>query len=243
MSDGTTIDDARRWLATMAGVTNLRGTHLCGARTFLYGGRMGLRERKKSETRAALSWAAIRLIVERGADNVLVEDIAAAAGVSPRTFNNYFSSKGEAVAARHLDRCRNFARDLLDRPDGEPLWTAMTHAVLAQLEPGPEVTAYPRPDREQWTEGITAMMRAPSLQAEMLRAGTLAEADIAAAVATRTGTDVERDLYPHLVAAAVMAAQNVCQVRFIKSGGKADMEQLLTEALRQFAAGLPEPNA
>lgn len=204
---------------------------------------MGLRERKKNETRAALSWAAIRLIVERGADNVLVEDIAAAAGVSPRTFNNYFSSKGEAVAARHLDRCRQFARDLRDRPTGEPLWSAITHAVVAQLEPGPEVTAHPRPDREQWTVGIRAMMQAPSLQAEMLRAGTLAEADIAAAVAARTGTDVEHDLYPRLVAAAVIAAQNVCQERFIKSGGKVDMARLLTEALSLFAAGLPEPNA
>jgi AcrR family transcriptional regulator len=204
---------------------------------------MGLRERKKSETRAALSWAAIRLIVERGADNVLVEDIAAEAGVSPRTFNNYFSSKGEAVAARHLDRCRQLAQDLRDRPDGEPLWTAITHSVLAQLEPGPEVTAHPRPDREQWTTGVRAMMQAPSLQAEMLRAGTLAEADIAAAIADRTGTDVERDLYPRLVAAAVMAAQNICQERFIKSGGTVEMGQLLTEALNQFAAGLPQPNA
>lgn len=204
---------------------------------------MGLRERKKSETRAALSWAAIRLIVERGADNVLVEDIAAAAGVSPRTFNNYFSSKGEAVAARHLDRFRQFARDLVDRPAGEPLWTAVRHAMLAQMEPGPEVTAHPRPDEAQWTAGVRAMMQAPSLQAEMLRAGTLAEVDITAAIAARTGTDVERDLYPRLVAAAVMAAQNVCQERYIRAGGTVDMGQLLTEALTQLAAGLPEPNA
>jgi AcrR family transcriptional regulator len=204
---------------------------------------MGLRERKKRETRAALSWAAIRLIVERGADNVLVEDIAAAAGVSPRTFNNYFSSKGEAVAARHLDRCLQMAQDLRDRPAGEPLWAALTHATLAQLEPGPEVTAHPRPDREQWVVGIKAMMQAPSLQAEMLRAGALAEAEIAAAVAARTGTDVDRDLYPRLVAAALMAATNVCQQQFIRSGPATDMKELLTEALTQLAAGLPEPSA
>jgi AcrR family transcriptional regulator len=204
---------------------------------------MGLRERKKSETRAALSWAAIRLIVERGADNVLVEDIAAAAGVSPRTFNNYFSSKGEAVAARHLDRCRRIAQELRDRPADEPLWTAVTHAALAQLEPGPEVTAHPRPDREQWMAGIKAMMQAPFLQAEMLRVAAIAEADIAAAVAARTGTDVDRDLYPRLVAAAVMAATHVCQDQYIRDGGAADLNKLLTEALRQFAAGLPEPGA
>jgi AcrR family transcriptional regulator len=202
---------------------------------------MGLRERKKLETRAALSWAAIRLIVERGADNVLVEDIAAAAGVSPRTFNNYFSSKGEAVAARHLDRCLKMAQDLRDRPAGEPLWTALTHATLQQLEPGPEVTRHPVPDREKWVAGLQLMVQAPALQAEMLRASAIAEAEIAAAVAERTGTDVDRDLYPRLVAAAVMAANNVVQQQWIRAGSGTDIATLLTEALAQLAAGLPPP--
>jgi AcrR family transcriptional regulator len=202
---------------------------------------MGLRERKKSETRAALSWAAIRLMVERGAENVLVEDIAAAAGVSPRTFNNYFSSKGEAVAARHLDRCLRMAQELRDRPAGEPLWDALTHAALTQLEPGPEVVAHPVADREQWTLGVQAMMQAPWLQAEILRAGAGAESEIAAAVAERTGTDIDRDLYPRLVAAALIAAYNVCQQQYLRTNATIDLQDLLTEALAQLAAGLPEP--
>ncbi|MFI5841244.1 TetR/AcrR family transcriptional regulator [Catenuloplanes sp. NPDC051500] len=202
---------------------------------------MGLREEKKRETRAALSWAAIRLIVERGAENVLVEDIAAAAGVSPRTFNNYFSSKGEAVAARHLDRMVRFAEVLRERPTGEPLWTAILVAALAQVEPGPEVTALPRPDPVQWAAGVRAMLASPSLQAESLRAGVRAEAEIAASVAARTGTDAGRDLYPNLVAAAVTAANNACQQRHIASDGAASMRDLLTEAFTLLAAGLPEP--
>jgi AcrR family transcriptional regulator len=205
---------------------------------------MGLREDKKKQTRAALSWAAIRLIIERGADNVLVEDIAAEAGVSPRTFNNYFSSKGEAVAARHLDRCLQMAEDLRGRPPGEPLWDSLRHASLGQLDAGPEVRANPvAPDRQAWAKGIEAMMRSPAMQAEMLRAGAIAEAEIAAAVADRTGTDVDRDLYPRLVAAAVMAANNVCQEKFIRSGATVGMSELLTDALTQLAAGLPEPTA
>src|SRR3954447_13550877 len=64
----------------------------------------GLRERKKQQTREALSWAALRLAVERGYGNVLVEDIAAEAGVSPRTFNNYFAGKAEAIVWRHTRR-------------------------------------------------------------------------------------------------------------------------------------------
>ncbi len=203
---------------------------------------MGLRERKKQETRAALGWAAIRLIVERGADNVLVEDIASAAGVSPRTFNNYFSSKGEAVASRHLDRIRRMADELRDRPSGEPLWDAITAAALAQLEPGPEVTAHPVGDRDAWAAGVQVMMSSPSLQAEMLRAGATAERSVAAAVAARTGTDPETDLYPKLVAAALLSVVNVVSAHWTATNAATDVRTLLVGALADVRAGLPPPS-
>ncbi len=49
---------------------------------------------------------ALRLAVERGLENVTVEDITAEAGVSLRTFGNYFSSKYEAICAIGTDRAR-----------------------------------------------------------------------------------------------------------------------------------------
>ena len=64
----------------------------------------GLRQRKKIATRQALGIAAMRLAAERGLENVLVEDIADAVGVSARTFNNYFASKYEAICALAFDR-------------------------------------------------------------------------------------------------------------------------------------------
>ncbi|MCP2328294.1 AcrR family transcriptional regulator [Hamadaea flava] len=204
---------------------------------------MGLREQKKQATRAALSWAAIQLAVERGFDNVLVEDIATAAGVSPRTFNNYFSSKAEAVAARHLDRSVKLADDLRDRPTDEPLWTSIRQALLAQLEPGPEVVEHPVGDRDRWAAGVTALMTTPSMQAEILRAGSLAEAEIAAAIAQRTGTVIGRDLYPSLVAAVVNATNNACQQHYIRNDAKVDVKRVMSEALDLVEAGLPEPSA
>jgi len=201
----------------------------------------GLREQKKRATRAALSWAAIRLTVERGFDNVLVDDIAAAAGVSPRTFNNYFSSKGEAIVARQVDRYLLVADELRRRPAREPLWQAIRHAVSAQLEPGPEVVEHPVPDRDQWVAGIRLMVAEPAIQAEFLRTGALAQAGFAAAVAERTGTDPERDLYPQLVAATVLAASNVVTQVWLNADPPVPLDRLLTEALDQLAAGLPTP--
>jgi AcrR family transcriptional regulator len=208
---------------------------------------MGLRERKKAETRAALAWAAVRLIVERGYDKVLVEDIANEAGVSPRTFNNYFSSKAAAVASRHLDRSLRMADGLRARPAGEDLWTAITEAVVAETVPGPEVTSQPRPDRETWGAGLRQMVATPAIQAETLRAAAIAEQELAKAVGERVGIDPADNIYPGLVAATVTAAFNVAGQRYAaaRHTGPGDLEtsmrELLVEALTQVAAGLPVP--
>ena len=202
---------------------------------------MGLRERKKAETRAALSWAAIRLTVERGFDQVKVEDIAEAAGVSPRTFNNYFSSKGEAVVARQLDRYLRIAESLRERP-AEPLWDAITHAVLPEFGSDAETSAHPVGDGARWRAGVLARIaEQPALQGEMLRAGAVAEAALAEAVAERTGTDPTKDLYPHLVAAAVLAAINTAMTHHLRSDPPTPVHRLLAEAIARIAAGLPAP--
>ncbi|MEU0093002.1 TetR family transcriptional regulator [Kribbella sp. NPDC006257] len=61
----------------------------------------GRRERKKRETRQALADAALRLALEKGPDNVTVEEIAEAADVSVRTFFNYFPHKEHAILGRN----------------------------------------------------------------------------------------------------------------------------------------------
>ncbi|MEU6265233.1 TetR family transcriptional regulator [Saccharopolyspora shandongensis] len=201
--------------------------------------RSGLRERKKQETRLALSWAAIRLAVERGFDNVRVEDIAAEVGVSPRTFNNYFAGKGEAIAARHLERARQISVELRARPESEPLWEAITNAAMARFALG-QGTGEDQPDR-QWVDGVRLMVSEPALQGEFVRANATAEAELATAIAERTGTDPARDLYPRLVAGAVGVAIAASIEHWLNAEEPTPMAPVLRDAFQQFANGLPVP--
>ncbi|MFG1606624.1 TetR family transcriptional regulator [Actinoplanes sp. NPDC049265] len=212
---------------------------------------MGLREDKKEATRAALSWAAVRLIVQRGFDNVLVEDIAAAAGVSPRTFNNYFSSKGEAIAARHLDRYLQMVDNLRARPDGEPFWDSIRAAVVGVVQRPPS-SPFDQPhdptsdDRERWFAGVRTMSEHPALQAEFLRAGARAQEALTGVIAQRTGA---QDLYPQVAAAAILAAINAAMNQWQAGRNPAardtDAPAVLTsriiEALTLLSDGLPPP--
>ncbi|HEX4394713.1 MAG TPA: TetR family transcriptional regulator [Mycobacterium sp.] len=59
---------------------------------------MGLRERRRRQTSADIRGAAVRLARERGWDKVTVEGICNEAGISARTFFNYFPNKESAIA-------------------------------------------------------------------------------------------------------------------------------------------------
>src|SRR6476659_2800659 len=89
----------------------------------------GLRERKKAETRTALSQAVLRLALERGLDAVTADDIAAAANVSVRTFHNYFGTKEEALVAAWRSEFQVHVDALRDRPTGEPILVSLEHVV------------------------------------------------------------------------------------------------------------------
>jgi AcrR family transcriptional regulator len=197
---------------------------------------VGLRARKKLETRDALANAAVRLALQHGLDALRVEDIAAAANVSMRTFNNYFSSKQEALAARYADRMRHAAEALRARPAQEPLWDAIIAAMLAPWNAG--MRGQQAPSRNAVKE-LRALFASPALQAEILR-GTMAEDNpFALAVAERTGKDAQADIYPRLVAATVAVAAQVAINMFLRADPPAPIAPLVRDALQQLSTGLP----
>src|ERR1035441_4074068 len=153
----------------------------------------GLRERKKLATRQALGAAAMRLAVERGLENVFVEDIAAAAEVSPRTFNNYFASKYEAICALALDRSFQIGEALRERPASESLWDAVRNAVLAVYGSASEA-----PDH-QVIARIQLVTCSPVLRGEYLKALSMMQYELAEAITERNGTGALGDRLSQLV--------------------------------------------
>ncbi|MCM3486544.1 TetR family transcriptional regulator [Kocuria rosea] len=82
-----------------------------------------LRARKKAETWSAIHEAAAALAVRHGVEGTTVEAVAAAAGVSPRTFFNYFPAKEDAVLGM---RAPSLDPELLDG-------FALEHDLLGQV--------------------------------------------------------------------------------------------------------------
>src|SRR6516225_131729 len=136
---------------------------------------MGLRQRKRHQTRQQLITAAMRLFEESGYEQTTVAEIASAAGVSTKTFFNYFASKDE-VLFPHLSRRIDVAVALIEQrgPDDQlpdVLVAAMQHMLADALTE--EV------DGGLATVRLPMIMSVPAVQAATLHRYFLAEAQLA----------------------------------------------------------------
>ncbi|MFF5259734.1 TetR/AcrR family transcriptional regulator [Actinomadura viridis] len=166
----------------------------------------GLREQKKQATREALRTAALRLALEHGPDNVRVNDIAEAAGVSPRTYNNYFSSREQAiVAAVTSEREARVAAAVADRPADISLADAVIEAIVDQY------TASDAPAQE----ALLLITTRPALRDAFIDTTTAIEHPLTEAIAERLGDDD-----PHtarVLAASVTAAVRVALEQWLQT--------------------------
>ena len=174
----------------------------------------------------------MRLAVERGLDKVLVEDIADAAGVSARTFNNYFASKYEAICALQQERALRIGDELRARPPGEPLWESVTQAVLSQFGQADRA-----PDKD-WIAGIRLVVTTPALVGEYLKVQRMAQHHLAEVIAERLGTSLETDMFPRIMAGAVSAAMQAATERWLHSDPPVPLGPLIRQSFRQFADGM-----
>ncbi|PZG23041.1 TetR family transcriptional regulator [Micromonospora craterilacus] len=194
---------------------------------------LGRRDRKKRQTRAALATAALRLVAERGLDQVTVEEISEAADVSARTFFNYFPTKDDAlVGDTEADR-DGVLRALAAVPTEQPALEALRRALA-------EVVDEVQGDAELWLLRMRVVMQHPVLLARLVSGNAATEQALVEAVAARTGLPPD-DAYPTLVVAVAGAALRTAMVRWAASDGGRSLGALLDEAFAAVAAGLPDP--
>jgi AcrR family transcriptional regulator len=217
------------------GVTETRATRAAalpgaaGAEAPATAARPGLRERKKDATRKALRDAALRLALEHGPDNVRVDEIAEAAGVSPRTYNNYFSSREQAiVAAVTADREARVAAAVAARPAGVPLSEAVADAVVEQYA-GPG---------ERDRDVLAVITARPALREAFLAAAAGIEDPLAGVLACRLGA-ADRDA-AEVLSASVAAAVRIALRRWIQpaDGGLVVVSGSLPALIRAALAPL-----
>ena len=195
---------------------------------------VGRRERKKRETRDRLRGVALRLAVERGVDQVTVEDIAAEADVSTRTFFNYFGSKEEVLVGPDPTSATDMAKAFADRPLDETPFESVRALMLMRA-------AIVAERADDIRARMALIQDSPSLQPRYFATAATMERVLIEAIAARTGTDPDVDPYPALLAGVASTVMRTTIVSWL-AGQRQDSDRplpdLIDEAFDQLAVGL-----
>jgi TetR/AcrR family transcriptional regulator, regulator of mycofactocin system len=155
---------------------------------------LGLRERKKQQTRQKIARAALRLFAERGYDETTLADIAAAADVAPRTIFAYYEGKEDILLSDESSLLTRLQQTLDERPDDTTTVDALRD-FLGSLQPADEDFAL----RKQ------IIAASPALQLKLNARHSQLEPMLARSIARDLGAEPD-DLRAVLAAASVTAA-------------------------------------
>lgn len=206
------------------------------------------RELNKAATRQAIADAALSLLRANGPGNFTVEDIADAAGISRRTFFNYFSSTEAAIASVTHGFLDNALQQFRLRPAGEPILESaraalveladpMTVAPMAELYSlGQANPALSRSELEAWDHCTTEIIDA-------------ARARFAQGAGGGAGTEID-ELYLRALAGSVISCGKAAMdVWFARCGGAltpeslSTLRQLLIDSMSLLGSGFARPAA
>lgn len=191
------------------------------------------RDLQKAQTRLDLALAAFELAKSQGLAKVRVPEIAAAVGVSTRTFNNYFASKEHAIAWLAGRHAAGMAGTLRTASAEEPLGEALTAAVIGQYGPGRDQGLPPH-----WLRDFRSLVaQEPALHGEYLTAMASAERELADAIAARA--PAESKLRARVLAAMVVGAERAAVMHWMENRS-GSLVGTVRDALEQAFAGIEE---
>src|SRR5271165_460630 len=177
---------------------------------------LGLRERRRRQTSADIRDAAVRLARERGFDKVTIEAICAEAGISSRTFFNYFPNKESAIAYGPSDIPPELAADFV------AAGPAPYSAVLAELI---ELAAHHLrdmpPDRQQAAGMLELVKSTPAVLSAFLADLERFQKQLIGIVARRQGMRPDDEI-PALISALALTAVRSGFERWASGGPQDD---------------------
>lgn len=161
---------------------------------------MGLRERRRRQTSADIRDAAVRLASDRGFDKVTIEEICAEAGISTRTFFNYFPTKESAIAYGPSDLPAELAEDFVEAGP------APYRVVLAELITLAAHHLRDTPPRREQAAGMLELAKTtPAVLAAFLAELERFQSQLTGIVARRQEMQPD-DEVPALIAALALTA-------------------------------------
>ncbi len=186
-------------------------------------GPASLRDRQRAQIRADIRRAAFRLFVERGYDAVTTEEIATAAGVSPRTFFRHVPAKEELLLAPVRYGGAAIVNLLEGRPAGEAPDIALINAIITRTR------SFEQADTEEWRE---ALLVVPDLLDKVTVHRPADKERATKLIAERMGVNPDTDIRPGLLVQLAFAAADFAFQQWVRQSGRPwPLDRYVTEAL------------
>jgi len=188
--------------------------------------RPGARELARQAMKAQVSEMALDLFLDNGYEQTTIDDICAVAGISRSTFFRYFPSKEDVFMSTTSTADEELLDALRQRPDDEPPWTALRHAM------SPVVAHYAA--QSERARRLAELARAtPALATRHEEKLARWQELLTPEIARRLGADPRdaTDPRPHALIAAAHACLEASVAAWIASHGTQRLAQLLHRAM------------
>jgi AcrR family transcriptional regulator len=189
---------------------------------------LGLREMKKERTRTDIVRVAMDLFARNGFDDVTVEQIAAEAEVSHRTFYRYFATKEELVLGPLQQALDDVSDAFTRRPRTEPVIVSIREAVLG-------LAANYEDSLDRDLQRAAVFRATPSLQARQNERRAAFEGVMIPLIAERLDVDPTDDLRPALIAGCAVAAMRVATTQWLLGEPSRPLLPIVEQALSMLA--------
>jgi AcrR family transcriptional regulator len=195
----------------------------------------GRREQRRQSVRERLERAGLDLFQRQGYERTTVRDIAAAAGLSPRTFFRHFGSKENVVFAEAEPELRRLVDHVSGQPSDLGRGDVARQAVVA-------FAADMQANRDRILAQVTLILQTPSLRRRGLEHQARWSVEVAQGLAFREGRP-EPSMEDRALAATAIGALNAATVTWAMAAGGPALPDLVNEAFESLGQDLREVTA